>query len=136
MTRVLVVHHDLAISDQEADGLRRVGYDVEQCQGPIGGHPCPIMRGLPCPAADRADVLVYDAWAMADSDRGHELISHLRDDYPGKPVVLTSPGLELEWVETEGPHRVVPLVGVPTTARLHAAIEEALGRPEGVAAAS
>jgi hypothetical protein len=136
MTRVLVVHHDLAISDQEADGLRRVGFDVEQCQGPIGGHPCPVMRGMSCPAADRADVLVYDAWAMADSDRGRELIGHLRDDYPGKPVVLTSPGLELDWVETDGPHRVVPLVGVPTTTRLHAAIEEALGRPVEVAAAS
>ena len=114
MTRVLVVHHDLAISDQEVDGLRRKGYEVEQCQGPIGGNPCPVMRGQPCPAAARADVLVYDAWAMGDSDRGRELVEHLREDYPDKPVVLTAPGMELDWVETAGPHRVVPLVGTPT----------------------
>ena len=125
-TNVLVVHHDMAIADMEVDSLRRLGYAVEQCQGPIGGAPCPVMRGMPCAAADRADVLVYDAWAMADSDRGRELIGHLRDDYPDKPVVLTSPGLELEWVETEGPHRVVPLVGPPTAERLDAAIQLAL----------
>ena len=36
MTRVLVVHHDVDLSDQEVDALRRRGYDTRQCMGPIG----------------------------------------------------------------------------------------------------
>jgi DNA-binding NtrC family response regulator len=126
MTRVLVVHHDLAIGDQEADSLRRAGYEVEQCQGPIGGAPCPVIAGRTCPAADRADVLVYDVWATGESDGGRTLIEHLRELYPDVPVVLTAPGMELEWVETSGPHRVVPLVGPPTADRLDRAIRRAL----------
>ena len=126
MTRVLVVHHDIAIGDQEVDSLRRAGYEVEQCQGPIGGAPCPVIAGRTCAAADRADVLVYDVWATGDSDGGRKLIEGLREIYPDIPVVLTAPGMELDWVETSGPHRVVPLVGAPTTARLTEAIQRAL----------
>ena len=33
MTRVLVVHHDLDLAGQEADSLRRFGYDVVECGG-------------------------------------------------------------------------------------------------------
>lgn len=132
MTRVLVVHHDIDIADQEADGLRRAGYQVEQCAGPIGSA-CPILRGRPCAAAERADVLVYDVWSTGDSDGGRRLIEGLRELHPDVPVVLTAPGFELHWVETAGPHRVVPLVGAPTTARLAAAIEDAI-RLEGVTA--
>ncbi|MFZ5855037.1 MAG: hypothetical protein ACOYXS_11185 [Chloroflexota bacterium] len=130
MTRVLVVHHDLAIGDQEADSLRRAGYEVEQCQGPIGGAPCPVIAGRTCPAADRADVLVYDVWATGESDGGQKLIEGLRELYPDVPVVLTAPGMELDWVETSGPHRVVPLVGPPTAARLGEAIKRALSAVE------
>lgn len=126
MTRVLVVHHDIAIADQEADELRRAGYEVEQCQGPIGGAPCPVIAGRRCGAAERADVLVYDVWATGESDGGRGLIEGLRDLYPDTPVVLAAPGMELDWVEVSGPHRVVPLVGAPTTARLKEAIEQAL----------
>jgi len=36
MTRLLVVHHDVDLSDQEVDALRRRGYDARQCMGPIG----------------------------------------------------------------------------------------------------
>ena len=128
MTRVLVVHHDIDIGDQETDGLRRAGYTVEQCMGPIGSS-CPILNGLRCDAAERADVLVYDVWSTGDSDGGRRLIEGLRELYPTIPVVLTAPGFELDWVQTAGPHRVVPLVGAPTTARLVAAIGEALGAP-------
>jgi DNA-binding NtrC family response regulator len=126
MTRVLIVHHDIDIGDQEADSLRRAGYQVEQCQGPIGGRPCPVIRGRTCGAADRADVLLYDVWSTGDSDGGQRLIEGLRDLYPDIPVVLTAPAMELDWVETTGPHRVVPLVGALTTARLTEAIEKAL----------
>jgi hypothetical protein len=48
--------------------------------------------------------------------------------HPEIPIVLTAPGMELDWVETEGVHKVVPLVGPPTAERLDAAIKEALAR--------
>jgi DNA-binding NtrC family response regulator len=123
---VLVVHHDIDIADQEADSLRRRGFLVEQCSGPQT-HACPILRGDPCPAVGRADVLVYDVWSTGESDGGRRLIEGLRELHPDVPVVLTAPGIELDWVETEGPHRVVPLVGAPTAARLADAIGEAVG---------
>jgi DNA-binding NtrC family response regulator len=125
MRRVLVVHHDIDLADQEADSLRRQGYEVEQCSGP-GSYSCPVMRGEPCPAAHRADVLVYDVWASGEAGGAQRLIEGLRELHPEIPVVLTAPGMELDWVETTGPHRVVPLVGVPTGERLRDAIEEAL----------
>ena len=34
--------------------------------------------------------------------------------------------MELDWVETEGVDKVVPLIGVPTAEKLDAAIKEAL----------
>jgi DNA-binding response OmpR family regulator len=126
--RVLVVHHDIDIADQETDELRRAGYEVEQCWGPQYTS-CPVMRGEACLAAERADVLVYDVWSTGESDGGRGLVDGLRDLYPDKPVVLTAPGMELDWVETEGAHRVVPLVGVPTAARLVEAIATATSEP-------
>lgn len=125
MTHVLVVHHDGDLADQEADSLRRAGYTVDQCAGPTFG-PCPIVHGRPCPAVEAADVLVYDVWASGTSESGRELIEQLREQHPGIPVVLTAPGIELDWVETAGVHAVTPLVGAPTTARLQTAVEEAL----------
>jgi hypothetical protein len=129
MRRALVVHHDIDLADQEADSLRRLGYVVEQCSGPSGAD-CPILRGEDCPVAGRADVLVYDVWATGESDGGRRLIEGLRERHPGVPVVLTAPGMELDWVETRGLHKVVPLVGVPTADRLAAAISEAVGDPD------
>jgi hypothetical protein len=128
MRRVLVVHHDIDLADQEADSLRRMGYHVEQCTGP-SVHSCPVMRGDPCPAVANADVLVYDVWSTTESDGGRRLVEGLREVYPDVPLVLTAPGMELEWVETEGAHRVVPLVGIPTAERLATAIDQAIGQP-------
>ncbi len=128
MTRALVVHHDIDIADQEADSLRRMGYEVEQCTGPLA-YSCPVMRGEQCLAVERADVLVYDVLSTSESGGSQALVAGLRDLYPDIPVVLTASGIELDWVETEGPHRVVPLVGAPTAVRLDAAIREALGAP-------
>ena len=133
MTRVLVVHHDIDIADAETDRLRRAGYEVQQCWGPTYNS-CPVMRGRTCDLADHADVLLYDVWATGESDGGRGLVAGLRDLYPDKPVVLAAPGMELDWVETEGAHRVVPLVGNPTGARLVEAIERATA-PEPVATA-
>jgi hypothetical protein len=130
MTRVLVVHHDIDMADQEVDSLRRLGYEPVQCSGPAM-YACPVLSGLPCPDVDRADVLVYDVWSTTTSDSGRSLVEGLRELYPTIPIVLTAPGMELDWVETEGIHRVVPLVGVITGERLHAAIQEGLAaRPQ------
>jgi DNA-binding response OmpR family regulator len=130
MTRVLVVHHDPDIADQEVDSLRRAGYAVEQCAGPTYG-PCPVLHGLPCPPVEAADVLVYDVWSTGDSDSGRQLIEQLREQHPEIPIVLTAPGMELDWVETSGVHAVIPLVGLPTGPRLRHAVEEALASVAG-----
>jgi DNA-binding NtrC family response regulator len=125
MTRVLVVNHDIDLADEEVDALRRRGYDVVDCGGPSGAQ-CPILSGRPCDLADGADVLVYDAWSTGEPEGAQRLIEGLRDIHPDVPVVLTAAGIEPDWMETAGAHRVTPLVGKPTGARLAAAIEAAL----------
>jgi len=125
MIRVLVVHHDLDLAGQEVDSLRRLGYDVTECGGPTR-NTCPVLSGRSCDLAERADVLVYDAWASGDADGAQTLIENIRDLHPDKPVVLTSPGPRLGWEAEAGPHAVTALVGQPTGARIHAAIQRAL----------
>jgi hypothetical protein len=125
MTRVLVVHHDVDLSDQEVDSLRRRGYAVTQCLGPIGAS-CPILSGRTCTLADEADVLVYDAFVTGEPDGAERLIEGLRDLHPDVPVVLTATSFEPEWIELSGRHSIVPLVGQPTGDRLAEAIERAL----------
>ena len=126
MTRVLVVHHDIDMEDQEIESLRRLGYEPIGCAGPSSTS-CPIMRGEECLDVAGADVLIYDVWSTSESDGGKLLVKNLREMHPDIPLVLSAPGMELDWVETEGPHKVVPLVGVPTAERLDAAIKEAIG---------
>ena len=125
MTRVLVVHHDLELAGQEADSLRRLGYEVIECGGPTRNR-CPVLAGHPCDLAERADVLVYDAWASGDAEGARTLIENIRDVHADKPVVLTTPGPALSWEETTGRHAVTVLLGQPTGARLHEAIQAAL----------
>ncbi|HEU4673697.1 MAG TPA: hypothetical protein VFS32_12440 [Candidatus Limnocylindrales bacterium] len=126
MRRALVVHHDIDLADQEADSLRRRGYEVRQCSGPTANR-CPILAGNPCELADEADVLVYDAFASGDTEGARRLIEGLRRLHPDVPVVLTTPGLELEWMDEADLGRVVALSGQPTGERLDQAITQALG---------
>jgi hypothetical protein len=130
MTRVLVVHHDIDLADQEVDSLRRLGYDPVECSGPAG-FPCPVLRGEHCPQVHEADVLLSDVWSTTESGGGKALIEGLREMHPEIPIILTAPGMELDWVETEGVHKVIPLVGVPTAERLDTAIKEALADKPG-----
>jgi DNA-binding NtrC family response regulator len=123
MTRVLVVHHDVDVADIEVDDLRRAGYEVDQCAGPVGST-CPVLEGHPCWQVDEADVLVYDMWAAGDG-RSH-LIDDLRELHPDKPVVLTSGGMLMDWVEATGEHAVTPALGPPDRSVLVAAVEQAL----------
>lgn len=124
MTSVLVVHHDMDLSDVQVDSLRRRGYVVTQCLGPIGAR-CPILAGSPCSMAADADVLVYDAWATGEPDGASRLIAGLRDLHPDIPVVLCATGIEPDWVDVTGHHAVVPLVGQVTGDRLADAVERA-----------
>jgi hypothetical protein len=133
MTRVLVVHHNLDLAGQEADSLRRFGYEVIECGGPTRNS-CPVLAGRPCDLAERADVLVYDVWASGDAEGARTLIENIRDIHPDKPVVLTTPGLELSWEEAAGRHSVTSLRGQPTGARLHEAVQAALA-PQTIAEA-
>ncbi len=132
MTRVLVIHHDIDLADQEVDSLRRRGFDVRQCMGPIGAS-CPILSGLPCDLAEDADVLVYDAFVTGEPEGAQALIEGMRDIHPEVPIVLVASGMEPEWIETAGAHGVTPLVGNPTGERLAAAVEQALASRAGAA---
>jgi len=130
MTRVLVIHHDIDLSDQEVDSLRRRGYDARQCMGPIGAS-CPILAGLPCNLAEGADVLVYDAFVTGEPEGAQALIEGMREMHPEVPIVLVASGMEPAWIETAGLHGVTPLVGQPSGERLAAAIEDALAARGG-----
>lgn len=126
MTRVLVVNHDIDLADQEVDSLRRRGYEVQECLGPIGAQ-CPILAGHPCSLAQWADVMVYDAWVTGEPEGAQDLIEGLRELHPDVPLVLSASGIEPDWMEVVGPTGVTPLVGLPSGARLAAAIEASLG---------
>jgi DNA-binding NtrC family response regulator len=125
MTHVLVVHHDPDMADEETDWLRRAGYGVVECSGPARG-PCPILNDEPCSAVDAADVLVYDVWASGNADTERELIARLRELHPTIPIVLTAPGIELNWEETRDAAGVVSIAGALTAATLANAVERAI----------
>jgi DNA-binding NtrC family response regulator len=129
MTRVLVVNHDIDLADNEVDSLRRRGYDVRLCMGPIGAH-CPILAGRPCDLVAWAEVMVYDAWATGEPDGAVELIGGLREHHPEVPIVVTASGIEPDWIELTGPLAITPLVGAPSGDRLAAAIDRAIGSAE------
>ncbi|MDA8201372.1 MAG: hypothetical protein M0Z49_01150 [Chloroflexi bacterium] len=125
MTRVVVVHRQPDVAAEQAAVLRGAGYQVEVCGGPTN-YPCPVVHDLPCPLADGADVLVYEAWAAGGSEAGRQLVAHVRDLYADLPLVLTDVDASLSWIETEGPERVRPLVGRPDPEALLAAVGMAL----------
>lgn len=91
MTRVLVVNRDLDVGDIQADELRRAGFEVDQCEGPVGGDACPVLNGMPCWQVELADVLVYDEWTLPDGRR--DLIDDLRALHPDKPMALGRRGV-------------------------------------------
>jgi hypothetical protein len=125
MVRAVVVNRDPHIAEQHADALRAAGYEVELCGGPQQ-DPCPVLGGLPCPLADRADILVYDAWVVGGGAEARRLVAEVRETYPDLPIVLTSVDTALAWIDTDGPHRVLPLAGHPSAVELRAAVETAL----------
>lgn len=134
MTRVLVVYHDVDVADIEVDELRRAGYEVDQCAGPIGGDPCPVAAGQPCWQVERADVLVYDIWEGAHG--GADLIADVHRVHPDKPIVLTSSGSILDVLESNPELSDVPILHAPTRASLMQAIEHAVAKGSTAEAAA
>jgi len=126
MTRVLLVYQDIDVADVEGDDLRRRGYEVDRCAGPVGGEPCPVLRGEPCWQVAKADVLVYDVWNVGH--HGPNLVEELRALHPDKPLVLTSSKPELGSIEVDE-HQVPPIFHAPTRASLPATIERAVRAP-------
>ncbi|HEY7025542.1 MAG TPA: hypothetical protein VH371_11345 [Candidatus Limnocylindrales bacterium] len=113
------------MADEHVAALRAAGYEVELCGGPEE-TPCPVRAGLPCPLADRADVLVYDAWLVGGGNAARDLVADVRETYPDLPIVLTSVEPGIDWVEVEGPHRVTPIAGQPSPDELREAVGSAL----------
>lgn len=122
MTRVLLVYHDIDVADVEADELRRAGYEVDRCAGPIGGDPCPVLDGEPCWQVEKADVLVYDTWHVSHGTT--DLVTELHAVHPDKPLVLTSPKRAADRTSAGNPGSA-PVVHAPTRASLAPAIERA-----------
>jgi hypothetical protein len=126
------------VADIEADELRRAGYEVDRCAGPVGGGACPVLNGEPCWQVEKADVLVYDVWESGH--RGEDLVADLRALHPDKPLVLTSSGVTRDRVEAEEGPDGTPVFHAPTRATLIPAIGRALRTPAppgpAVAAAS
>jgi hypothetical protein len=127
MTRVLLVYHDANVADLEADELRRAGYEVDRCAGPIGGGPCPVLHGEPCWQVEAADVLLYDRWDAMHG--GPELVDELRLLHGDKPLVVTSAAYRPKESEEPGG----PIVA-SSRAGLAEAIERALRTPHTSAA--
>ena len=131
MTRVLLVYHDTTVADAEADELRRAGYEVDRCAGPIGGGPCPVLRGEPCWQVEAADVLLYDRWDAMHG--GPDLVDELRRLHGDKPLVVTSPAGRHHAAGHHAAELRDPVVA-PTRASLADAIERALSAPHASAA--
>ena len=127
MTRVLLVYHDTDVADLEADELRHAGYEVDRCARPIGGGPCPVLRGEPCWQVEAADVLLYDRWDELHG--GPDLVDELRLLHGDKPLVVTSAGHRPQAAKEPGD----PVVA-SSRAGLTEAIERALRMPHVSAA--
>ncbi len=127
MTRVLLVYHDANVADIEGDELRRAGYEVDQCAGPIGGGPCPVLRGQPCWQVEAADVLLYDRWDAMHPD----LVDELMRLHGDKPLVVTSSAGHHS-AGSQAAELNDPVVA-PTRASLVEAIEHAFRGPHATA---
>jgi hypothetical protein len=83
-----------------------------------------VLNGQTCWQVEKADVLVYDAWASGTG--ASDLTDSLRDLHPDKPLVVTTPGPLLSWEAVSGPHDVTPVPWVASGGDVVEAIEAAL----------
>ena len=100
MTKVLVVHHDIDLADQEVESSAGTATSWSS-SGPTA-NTCPT--GAPVRWRHAPDV-----WRGGDADGSMELIADLRRVHPEVPIVLTFPGVGLSGFDDEPTHGVVPL---------------------------
>lgn len=102
--RVLLEMPGIALRATVGTLLREEGYDVTVCAGP-GCTPfgCPLTKGLRCPIADQADVIVHDLGLTTPEGRavwkGHDA-THANTPRVlvqgvGDPPVRPGPGREM-----------------------------------------
>lgn len=126
MTRGLVVSSDIDTLRREIVALRACGYEVMSCPGP-GEADCPLLRGRPCPRAERADVLLYDRTIAEATTGGRILLTELRALYADKPLILAEPDRALPASDRLVDHGVWRVLGAPGAEGLELTLEEALG---------
>jgi hypothetical protein len=65
----LVVAYDLAVLSNVGAWLEESGFEVCLCPGPRRpDYRCIVDRGLECPLARSADLVVLDSWLQSDAD--------------------------------------------------------------------
>jgi CheY-like chemotaxis protein len=92
-TSVLLVEYDTQERARIGTLLEDEGFDVVVCPGPVGpDYVCLGGRGLPCPLAHPADVVVLDMRLASDvvmrGTPGWELLVYYMER--GKPIVALS----------------------------------------------
>lgn len=92
-TSVLVVEHDVEERTRIGELLEREGFETIFCPGPLSpDYTCLGGRGLPCPLAREADVVVLNVRLASDvimrGSPGWQLLVYYME--LGKPVVAMS----------------------------------------------
>lgn len=90
MRTVLIAHRDEAFAKQLAAELRRGGYRVLVCSGPVPPQRCIRCDKGYCPLTEGADVMIYDARLTSVDSEGHEhsLAADSAVAHPDVPMLL------------------------------------------------
>jgi len=124
--RVLLEMPSMPLAATVATVLQEEGYDVAQCCGPAQvPYGCPLTRGMRCPIADDADVIIDGLGLTTPDDRavwaGHDA-THA--DTP--QVLVIAPGAPAIAVR-QRPGRAC-ILGPLTRQAILAAVEHVAGR--------
>ena len=87
---VLLVENDPELRDRMGAWLEDAEYEVVVCPGPsYPEYTCVASRGVPCPLAHGADLVVLDLWLASDSVLSGTSSTELLSFYlgSGKPVI-------------------------------------------------
>jgi hypothetical protein len=120
---VRVALHAAEVPPGLLDELELRGFTVATCA--VHGAACPALRGEPCLASARADVIVCAGdTGYADIE---QLVLALRTRHRSTPIVVAGASLDPQLLEVLGEPWVVTFVGNATADRLRLTIEEAMG---------
>ncbi|MFT5203534.1 MAG: hypothetical protein ACI9C1_002934 [Candidatus Aldehydirespiratoraceae bacterium] len=100
--RVLIEHHDWAISNAISNLLRDAGFDTSTCDGPDGSRRCPFVHSGTCPRAEEADLVIFGFEISDEDDRA--VLASLKAHASGRPIIVevTSTRAALYKDELEG----------------------------------